>query len=381
LRRQKNTRVLLAEVVNIDVPGRRVLLSDGEIAYDTLIVAAGSRHSYFGKDHWECLAPGLKTIEDATEIRRRILLAFEAAEREADPEQVCAWLTFVVVGGGPTGVELAGAEIAQHTLRHDFRAINPADARILLIEAKQQLLPSYPPRLAAKATASLARLAVCTRTGVMVTDIQSDTVTIRHCDQVESIPTRTVLWAAGVQTSPLARVLAKAAGAELDRLGRVIVQSDLSVPGHPEIFVIGDMAHCRSATGEPLPGLAPVAMQQGRYVARLIDRRLRDETMPPFHYKNRGTMATIDRSAAVADLGWFQFGGFFAWLVWLFVHLIELVQFQNRLLVLIQWAWNYFTRNRAARLITGENPLRRIAARAALAAFFMGREKYGSKRS
>lgn len=359
LKRQKNTRVLLAEVIDIDAANRRVVLSDGEVGYDTLIVATGARHNYFGNDQWEKLAPGLKTIEDATEMRRRILLAFEAAERESDPDKLQGWLTFVVVGAGPTGVELAGTlgEMARHTLKHDFRAINPADARIFLVEGLDRVLPSYPPELSAKAQAALARLGVSVRTGAIVTDIQSDAVTLRCGERSERIPTRTVLWAAGVQASPLGRALAAAAGATLDRVGRVVVEPDLSLPGHPEIFVIGDLAHFSHQTGKPLPGVAPVAMQQGRYVAKLVERRLRGEEMPPFHYKDYGSMATIGRAAAVADLGRLRFSGFFAWLTWLFIHLMYLVQFENRVLVLMQWALNYFTRNRYARLITGENLL------------------------
>jgi len=359
LKRQENVRVLLAEAIGIDVSNRRVVLSDGELSYDTLIVAAGVRHHYFGRDDWEELAPGLKTIEDATEMRRRVLLAFEAAEREGDPEKLRGWLTFVIVGGGPTGVELAGAvgEIARHTLTRDFRAINPADARIVLVEGLDRVLPPYPPTLSARAEAALNRLGVTVRTGAMVTDIEADAVTIRCGEQRERIPTRTVLWAAGVQASELGRVLAAATGVPLDRAGRVVVEPDLSVTGNPEIFVIGDLAHFSHQAGTPLPGVAPVAMQQGRYVATLTMRRLRGETMPPFRYRDYGSMATIGRAEAVADLGWVRFSGFLAWLAWLFIHLIHLVQFQNRLLVLIQWAWNYVTWNRYARLITGKNPL------------------------
>lgn len=359
LKRQKNTRVLLAEVIDIDVPNHRVVLSDGEVSYDTLIIAAGARHHYFGNDRWEKLAPGLKTVEDATEIRRRILLAFEVAEREPDPEKRRAWLTFVVVGAGPTGVELAGAiaEIANDTLKHDFRAINPADARIVLLEGADRVLPPYPPELSAKAEIALARLGVSVRTGTFVTEVGPDAVTIRSGERSESIPARTVLWAAGVQASPLGRILASATGATLDDIGRVVVEPDLSVAGHPDIFVIGDMAHFSHQTGNPLPGVAQVAMQQGRYVATLVQRRLHGQTMPAASYRDYGSMATIGRAAAVADLGWIHLSGFVAWLAWLFIHLINLVEFENRVLVLVQWAWNYFTRNRSARLITGDNPL------------------------
>jgi NADH dehydrogenase len=359
LTRQDNVQVLLAEVIDIDVRRRRVILSDGEIGYDTLIVAAGAGHHYFGNDGWESLAPGLKTIEDATEIRRRILLAFEVAEREPDRAKRGAWLTFVVVGAGPTGVELAGAlaEIANDTLSRDFRAINPAEAKILLLEGYDRVLPTYPPELSSKAEAALRRLGVTVRTGAIVTRIESGLVTVRTGDRHESIPVRTVLWAAGVQASPLGRVLASATGAPLDSFGRVGVRPDLSLQGHPEIFVIGDMAHVGDGTGTSLPGVAQVAMQQGRYVATLIRRRLLGQTMPAFRYRDYGSMATIGRAAAVADLSWIRISGYVAWLTWLLVHLVNLVEYENRVLVLVQWAWNYVTRNRSARLITGENPL------------------------
>ncbi|MBI3660054.1 NAD(P)/FAD-dependent oxidoreductase [Candidatus Acetothermia bacterium] len=363
LKRQKNTNVLLAEVVDIDAVNRSVALSDGaKISYDSLIIAAGARHHYFGKDEWEKLAPGLKTIEDATKMRRRILLAFESAEREPDPEKVKAWLTFVIVGAGPTGLELAGAlaEIAHDTLKYDFRSINPADARILLIEGAERVLPPYPADLSVKATEQLSRLSVTVRTSAIVAEIQPDSVTLRSGEKIEKIPTRTVLWAAGVQASPLGQILSKATGVTLDPAGRVMVEPNLTVPGRPEIFVLGDMVNFSHQTGKPLPGVAPVAMQQGRYVAHLIDARLRGQVQTvPFHYKDKGSMATIGRAAAVADIGGFHFSGLFAWLAWLFIHLMYLVEFENRQLVFLQWAWNYVTRNRAARLITGEDSLQR----------------------
>jgi NADH dehydrogenase len=359
LKRQQNTEVLLAEAVGIDVQNHRVLLSDGVIDYDTLIVATGAGNHYFGHNEWEKYAPSLKSIEEATEIRRRILLAFEAAEREPDSERRKALLTFIIVGGGPTGVELAGTigELAQHTLRGNFRHINPGDARILLVEGTDRILPTYPAELSAQATRSLARLGATVRTGTFVTDVQPEAVSVRSGDTTERIPAHTVLWAAGVEATPLGRILAEATGARLDRAGRIAVEPDLTLPGHPEIFVIGDLANYSHQTGQPLPGVAPVAMQQGRYVADLIQKRLRGETLPPFHYKDRGSMATIGRAAAVVDLGWVRFSGFFAWLIWLFVHLMYLIQFGNRVLVLMQWAGNYLTRNRSARLITGKNPL------------------------
>jgi NADH dehydrogenase len=359
LRHQGNATVLLAEVIDIDVVQRRVVLADGTLDYDTLIVATGSQNHYFGHDDWERVAPGLKTIEEATDMRARILLAFEAAERATDPEQVCACLTFAIVGGGPTGVELAGAvgELAHHTLRKNFRRINPRTARILLLEAGDRILPTFPPKLSAKAVRSLMRLGVEVRTGMMVTDVQPGVVHVRRGGQPEAIRTHTILWACGVQASPLGKALAKATGAELDRGGRLFVGPDLTLPGQPEIFVIGDLANCSHQTGKPLPGVAPVAMQQGHYAADLIVARLRGKTLPPFHYKDKGNLATIGRAAAVADLHWIWLSGHFAWWTWLFVHLLYLVQFENRVLVLLQWAANYFTRNRYARLITGQNPL------------------------
>jgi NADH dehydrogenase len=358
LKRQRNTRVLLGEVVNFDLPGRQVILQDGKEPYDSLIVATGSHHHYFGHPQWEDLAPGLKSIEDATDVRRRILSAFERAERCNDPVQRQALLTFVVVGGGPTGVELAGAvgEVAHGTLRGNFRSINPAHARILLIEGLDRILSTYAPKLTAKAVKALSRLGVTVRTGTVVTDVQTDRVSLRSSEKTEVISTHTVLWGAGVEASPLAKALATAIGTEVDRLGRVAVQADLSLPGHPEVFVIGDMANYSHQGGKPLPGLAPVAMQQGSYVADLIQRRLRGAAPLTFRYRDRGTMATIGRCAAVAEVGGLRFSGLFAWLIWLFVHILYLIEFQNRILVMFQWGWNFFTRNRAARLITGEDP-------------------------
>jgi len=360
LKGQRNARVLMAEATGFDVEGRSVLLADGKVDYDTLIVATGARHAYFGHDEWEKLAPGLKAVEDATEIRRRILLAFEKAERTADSAQRAAWLTFVIVGGGPTGVEMAGAigELAHQTLRDNFRSIDPATARIILIEAAERILSPYPPSLSAKATAALGRLGVLVRTGTAVTEIRPDAVTVRSGGRSETIPARTVLWAAGVEASPLGRRLLAAAGgaasgAAIDRAGRIIVGPDLTLPGHPEIFAIGDLSSVTGVDGRPLPGLAPVAIQQGRYVARLIAARLRGDTLPPFRYRDFGTMATVGRAAAVAVIGRLRLGGYPAWLAWLFLHLMMLVQFENRVLVFLQWTWNYLTRNRSARLITG----------------------------
>lgn len=359
LKRQKNVRVWLGEATGFDPAGRRVLLSDGAVAYDTLIVAAGATHHYFGHQEWESLAPGLKTIEDAIAIRRRILLAFEAAERETDAARRRAWLTFVLVGAGPTGVELAGAlsEIANDTLRHDFRSIDPRDARILLIEGADRVLTAYPQPLSAAARKTLEKLGVNVITDAKVTAIRHGHVVCTCRDREETIPTYTVLWAAGICGAPLGKALAQATGATLDRAGRVVVQRDLTLPGYSDIFVIGDLASFAQPGGQALPGVAQVAMQQGRYVAQLIQARLAGKTLPPFRYIDKGNLATIGRAAAVADLGWLRIKGWPAWLIWLFVHLLYIVEFENRLLVMMQWSWNYFTRNRAARLITGENPL------------------------
>jgi NADH:quinone reductase (non-electrogenic) len=359
LRKQKNTQVLLGEAISIDAAKRQVILSDGVVDYDTLIVATGSTHQYFGHDEWEEFAPGLKNLNDATAMRGRILLAFEAAERERNPEKLRAWMTFVIVGAGPTGAELAGAlgEIAHDTLRHDFRDIDPSKTRIVLVEGTDRPLPSYPPKLSDAARKMLERLGVTVRTGAMVTDITVEGVTIKEGDNTELIPTRTVLWAAGVLASPLGKILSENAGAPLDKASRVIVQPDMTVPGHPEIFVIGDLANFSHQTGNPLPGVAQPAIQQGEYVAKLIRARFRNHKLPPFHYFDKGNLATIGRGAAVADLNWLQISGFPAWLIWIFIHLVYIIQFQNRLLVMMQWAWLYLTFDRSARLITGKSPL------------------------
>jgi NADH:ubiquinone reductase (H+-translocating) len=355
--RQKNCDVLLGEVQGFDVDSRIVQLDRDQIGYDTLIVAAGARHSYFGHPEWEVFAPGLKTIEDATEIRRRMLLAFESAERESEIERRQKPLTFVVVGGGPTGVEMAGtmAEISRQTLKKDFRHIDPADSQIILVEAGDRILAAYPPDLSAKAQHSLERLGVVVRTSAMVTGVSADNVTIKFAGAEERLATSTVIWAAGVEASPLAKKLADSTGAKLDRAGRIAVKPDLTLPGHPEIFVLGDMASFTHQDDTPLPGVAPVAIQQGRFAARLIIARLRGRQLPTFRYRDRGNMATIGRSAAVADFGKVHLSGFIAWMMWLVVHLMNLVGFRNRLLVLIQWGWNYFTFDRSARLITGIN--------------------------
>ena len=359
LKRQKNTRVLLAEATNIDVRNRRVVLSDGAVEYDTLVVATGSSHQYFGHEEWEKYAPGLKTIEDATDMRRRILLAFETAERETDPEKLRALMTFVIVGGGPTGVELAGAlaEIANDTLKRDFRSIDPSQARIILVEGGDRILPAYPPKLSAAARRMVEQLGVMVRTNALVTNVQKESVTVRTGDASEIIATRTILWAAGVLASPLGNAIARDTGAPADKMGRVIVEPDLTVPEHPEIFVIGDLANFSHQGDKPLPGVAQPAIQEGDYVARAIIRRLRGERIEPFRYFDKGNLAVIGRGAAVADLNWLRLSGLPAWLIWIFVHLLYIVEFQNRMLIFVQWAWFYFNYDRSARLITGKNPL------------------------
>lgn len=347
LRRQQNTRVLLAEVTRIDVASRQVVLLDGEIGYDYLILAAGARHSYFGHPEWETLAPGLKTLDDALDIRGRILLAFEKAERETDPAKRAQLLTFVVVGGGPTGVELAGAigEIACKVMARDFRTIDTRETRTILVEAGPRILPAFPAELSERAERSLERLCVEVRTTEAVTRLEPGAVWLGS-DRVASA---TVLWAAGVAPSPLARSL----GVPLDRAGRVVVNADLTIPGHPEVCVIGDLAACTDPSGKPLPGLAPVAIQQGEHAARTIRSALRGVAPAPFRYRDKGTMATIGRAAAVVDLGRLRFSGYPAWLVWCFIHILWLIGFRNRFVVLIEWAWAYVRFARSARLITG----------------------------
>jgi NADH dehydrogenase len=356
LKRQRRAHVRLGEVVGFDLDARRVLLRDGELAYDSLIVAAGAGQSYFGHPEWAELAPGLKSLEDATRIRRRVLLAFERAELEDAPERIRALLTFIVVGAGPTGVELAGAlaEISRRTLAGEFRHIDPASARVLLIEGADRVLPPFPESLSRCAARSLEQLGVTVRTGCMVKRIAPDEVELSLGDgERQRIACHTVLWAAGVEASPLGKALADGSGAELDRTGRVIVEADCSLAGRSDVFAIGDLASYHHGTERPLPGLAAVAMQQGRYVARVLCRRLDGKSAPsPFRYLDKGNMATIGRKKAVADISGLRFSGLFAWFTWLFVHLMYLAEFQNRVLVLVQWGWNYVTRNRSARLIT-----------------------------
>jgi NADH dehydrogenase len=349
LRSQKNVRVVLAEVMGVDAPGKKVLLDGGEIPYDTLLLACGATHSYFGHDEWAKVAPGLKTIEDALEIRRRVLLAYEAAELTTDPALRKAWLTFVVVGGGPTGVELAGAlkEIGTHALQKDFRKIDPGEARVVLVEGADRVLPPYVPEQSAEAERELAALGVEVKKSARVTSIDADGVRIGD----ERIDARTVLWAAGVASSPLARSL----GVPLDRAGRVIVGPDLTVKEHPDIFVIGDMA-AATDDGKPIPGVAGAAVQEGQHTAKNVIRKIEGQAPAAFHYVDRGSLATIGRAAAVADFGKIKMHGFLAWLAWLFIHVLLLIGFRNRFIVVFQWAWTYFTYQRGARLITGETP-------------------------
>jgi NADH dehydrogenase len=363
LRAHKNIEVLMAEVTGFDLEHHTVKTSEADIPYDYLIVAAGAGHSYFGHDDWEPYAPGLKTIEDALEIRRRVLLAFELAERQAATGETAAPLNFVVVGAGPTGVELAGtlAEICRHALAHEFRSIDPARTHILLLEGGPRVLPAYSEDLSRSAQEQLNRLGVEVRTSTTVTQIEPGSVYAGST----RLPATVVLWAAGVAASPLGKNL----GAPIDRAGRVLVQPDLSIPGHPEVFVIGDLAALKDEQGKMLPGVAPVAIQQGRFVAKLIRKELDTAGAPPlsrssreggdfdFHYWDKGSLATIGRAAAVAEFGRIHISGFIAWLAWLFVHILFLIGFRNRLLVFIQWAWSYVTYERGARLITGSNYL------------------------
>jgi NADH dehydrogenase len=360
LRRQKNAQVLLGETVDVDPDARRVILSDGATyEYDSLIVATGSQTSYYGNDNWRGAAPSLKSIEEATAIRHKILYAFERAERSTSPEEARAWLTFVIVGAGATGLELAGAlgEIARETLKHDFRHINPGSARILLVEGGPRVLAAYPEDLSAKAEKLVSKLGVEVHKGVMVTAIDDDGVTFRRGDATERLTAKTVLWAGGVTATPFGRKLAERTHAETDRSGRIKVKPDLTIPGHPEIFVVGDLAHAEETPGKPLPGVAQVAIQGGGYAAKLIESRLEGrKDVAPFHYFDKGDMAVIGRAAAVANIFGVHVSGLLAWLTWLFVHLMYIVQFQSRVLVFMQWGFEYLTFSRGARLITGEAP-------------------------
>ena len=356
LSKSKNTQVLLGEVDDINPEAQEVIIGEKRVPYDTLIVATGAKHSYFGQDEWEKFAPGLKTVEDAIEMRRRIFSAFEAAEQETDPEKRLALLTFVIVGGGPTGVELAGAiaELAYQTLKEDFRNIDTSETQIILLEGMDRILPPFAPDLSQAAAASLKELGVVVETKALVTKIENDVVTLKQGEEVRKIPSKTILWAAGVKASPMGKVLAERTGAQCDRAGRVIVESDLSIKGYDNIFVVGDLAHFSHQNGKPLPGVAPVAKQEGEYVASLIQQRLQGQTLPSFNYTDHGSLAMIGQNSAVVDLGFIKLKGFFAWLFWLLIHIYFLIEFDNKLVVTIQWVWNYITRNRGARLITGQ---------------------------
>jgi NADH:quinone reductase (non-electrogenic) len=351
LRGHRNVQVILGEVQDFDLAKRIVRLSDAELAYDYLIVAAGATHSYFGHEEWEPFAPGLKTVEDAIEIRRRVLLAFELAERQAARGDGQVQLNFIVIGGGPTGVELAGtlAEICRHVLAHEFQSIDPRQTHILLLEGGPRVLPAYPEDLSRSAEEQLRNLGVEVRTSALVSGVEADAVHVG--DAV--LPAAVILWAAGVAASPLGKRL----GAPTDRAGRVLVQPDLSVAGHPEVFVIGDLAALKDEHGKMLPGVAPVAIQQGKAVAKNIQRDLKGKPRSNFHYFDKGSLATIGRAAGIAQFGKIHISGFVAWLAWLFVHIFFLIGFRNRILVMIQWAWSYFTYERGARLITGDQRL------------------------
>ncbi len=350
LRHQRNVQVLLAGARCIDLRRRSVSLDCGELNYDYLVVATGAAHAYFGHDEWERVAPGLKTLDDALTIRRRVLLAFEAAEMETNAEVRRRLLTFIIIGAGPTGVELAGAlaEIARHALAHEFRRIDPGTARIVLVEAGSSILTAFPARLQHAAERSLARLSVEVRKNATVTQVSPDAVKVG----TERIEARTIIWAAGVSASPLG----KSMDVPLDRAGRVVVEPTLAIEGHPEVFVAGDLALFTHQGGKPLPGTAPVAKQQGHHAAENIRRMVRGVPALPFHYVDRGNMATIGRGAGIADFGWLQISGAPAWLAWLLVHIFFLIGFRNRLVVMIQWAWAYVSYQRNVRLITGTNP-------------------------
>jgi NADH dehydrogenase len=363
-KRDRNVRVLLAEVARFDLDRRQVVLGSVEglpepepVAYDTLIVAGGSHYSYFGHDEWSAQAAEVKSLESALTVRSRILAAFEAAELERDPARRAEWLTFVVVGAGPTGVEMAGqiAELARDTLRSDFRTADPGSARVLLVEAADRVLTGFPPSLSAKAERSLRRLGVTPVLGGTVVDVDDTGVAIEHANgATQSVRARTVVWAAGVTASGLATALAEVTGAEQDRSGRVTVEPDLTLPGHPEVFALGDMVRVRARDGSAItfPGVAPVAIQQGRYAAKAVRARLEGRAAPPFRYRDKGNLATIGRAAAVADIKGIKLSGFLAWLTWLVVHLFYLVGFQNRVLVFIRWSISFATRGRGTRLIT-----------------------------
>jgi NADH:ubiquinone reductase (H+-translocating) len=361
-RKSKNTRVMLGEVNDIDPEGQEIILGDRTIPYDTLVVATGANHSYYGNDNWRPMAPGLKTVEDAIEIRRRIFSAFEAAEKETDPELRRAWLTFVIVGAGPTGVELAGAisELAYKTLKEDFRNINTEETKILLLQGGDRVLPHMVPQLSQVAKDSLQKLGVVTQTNTRVTNIENDIVTFKQGDEIQQIASKTILWAAGVKGSSMGQVLANRTGVECDRSGRVIVEPDLTIKGYKNIFVIGDLGNFSHQDGKPLPGVAPVAKQEGEYVAKLIQKRLQGQKLKDFRYNDVGSLAMIGKNLAVVDLSFIKLQGFLAWVFWLIVHIYFLIEFDTKLLVVFQWAWNYITRSRRSRLITGREAFEEV---------------------
>ncbi len=371
--KNRNTKVLLAEVTGLDVSSRTLTTTTGPVGYDTLVLATGATHSYFGNDQWSENAPGLKSLDDATDIRRRILLAFEAAEQAQTESERRALLTFAIVGGGPTGVEMAGAigELARQTLKRDFRNFDPTQTRVLLIEGGPRLLPTYSESLAPKAEKSLRKIGVEVMTNTLVTSVQEGRITVERKEIAEQLDVETVIWAAGVQASGLGKMLAESikdadtsGEVNIDHVGRVPVETDLTIAGHPEIFVLGDLSSYSHQSGQPLRGTADVAAAQGAYAGKVISRRLKQKSVPkPFKFRDLGKLAVIGRSSAVADLKFFKFAGFIAWQVWLFIHVLKLVGYQNRATVLVQWASSYFSRNRSARLITGDLDLNEIRGR------------------
>ncbi|GFZ98800.1 NAD(P)/FAD-dependent oxidoreductase [Okeania sp. KiyG1] len=350
---QKNTHVLMGEVVDLDPEQKKLFLRDNELDYDTLIMATGVSQNYFGND-WSEKAPGLKTVEDALEVRRRIFASFEAAEKESDPEKRKALLTFAIVGAGPTGVELAGAlaELAHTKLREEYRSVDTREAQIYLIQSGERILPYFKPALSAKAKLELEKLGVTVLTKTRVTNIENNIITVRSGETTQDIPAHTILWGAGVKASPISQAISNRTGAELDRAGRVFVNEDLTIPGYPNIFVIGDLANFSHQGDSPVPGVAPAAMQEGDYVATLIKKRFKNQTLPPFHYTDYGSLAVIGRNQAVVQYRKIRFSGFPAWVAWLFIHVFYMIEFDNQLIVMIQWAWSYFTGQGGARLIT-----------------------------
>jgi NADH:ubiquinone reductase (H+-translocating) len=362
LSKHKNVRVVMDEALHIDTTGQKVVLDSQEVPYDTLIVATGVSHHYFGNDHWATVAPGLKTIEDAVEIRRRIFSAFEAAERESDMAVRAALLTFVVVGAGPTGVELSGAiaDIAYKVMRDEFHHVDTSEVKVLLLEGLDRVLPPFKPDLSTKAQEGLERLGVTVQTKARVINITEEGVTYLDGDATIEVPSKTVLWAAGVKASPMGAMLAAQTGAELDRVGRVMVEPDLSIPGHPAIFVVGDLAHFAHQGDSPLPGVGAVAMQAGEYMAESIGQRMRGEAVVPFRYFDLGSMAVIGQHEAVVDMGFVKFSGFFAWIAWLIAHVFFLVDGDRKFTVAFQWIWNYFTRDQGSRIITDTAAAKRL---------------------